>query len=71
MVAVAGFGVTVTPVIVGSAVVIGSVALPVFVVSSVDVAVIVAVPVVAGANNPALEMVPIPAGPTAHVTVLE
>jgi hypothetical protein len=45
-------------------------ALPDFVVSSVEVAVIVAVPVVAGVNSPVVEIVPIPAGPTDHVTAL-
>jgi hypothetical protein len=45
-------------------------ALPNFVVSSVEVAVIVAVPVVAGVNSPVVETVPIPDGLTDHVTAL-
>lgn len=63
-------GVTVTPVIVGGAAVTVTCALPYFVKSSVDVAVIVAVPVAAGVNSPVFEIVPIPDGPTVHATVL-
>ncbi|MGB9144298.1 MAG: hypothetical protein WCC14_00610, partial [Acidobacteriaceae bacterium] len=67
---VAGLTVTVTAVITGTAFTVTA-ALPDFVVSSVDVAVIVAVPDAAGVNRPALEMVPIPAGLTDQVTALE
>lgn len=62
--------VTDTLVIVGGGTVTVTWALPDFVVSSVDVAVMVAVPVVAGVNSPVLEIVPMPAGLTDHVTAL-
>jgi hypothetical protein len=45
-------------------------ALPDFVVSSVEVAVMVAVPVVAGVNSPVLEIDPMVDGLTDHVTAL-
>jgi hypothetical protein len=45
-------------------------ALPNFVVSSVEVAVMVAVPVVADVNSPVPDTVPIPDGLTDHVTAL-
>jgi hypothetical protein len=63
-------GVTVTPVIVGAAAVTVTCALPYLVKSSVEVAVIVAVPALAGVNNPVFEIAPMPEGPTVHVTVL-
>ena len=62
---------TVTLVIVAGRAVTVTVALPDIVVSSVEVAVMVAVPVAAGVYKPALEIVP-PAVPlTDHVTALE
>lgn len=62
---------TVTLVMVAGTAVTVTVALPDFVVSSTEVAVIVAIPVVAGVNTPALEIVPMLEGLTDHVTALE
>jgi hypothetical protein len=65
-----GLAVTVTEVIVGAAAPTATVALPDFVESSTEVAVMVAVPVVAGVNTPALEIVPMLEGLTDHATAL-
>ncbi|MGA7886796.1 MAG: hypothetical protein WCA44_13710 [Acidobacteriaceae bacterium] len=70
VVIVEGFNVTVTEVIVGPAAPTATAALPDFVGSSTDVAVMVAVPVVAGVNTPALVIDPMLDGLTDQVTAL-